>query len=73
VARIHALAIPRTLQVEMTIRPVTRDGGLAGSGLILVNPPWMLDREIELLLPELRGRLAQSAEARSRTHWLRAE
>jgi 23S rRNA (adenine2030-N6)-methyltransferase len=72
-AQIHSLAIPRTLQVEMTIRAVMRDGGLAGSGLILVNPPWMLDRELELLLPELRGRLAQSPEARSRVHWLRAE
>jgi 23S rRNA (adenine2030-N6)-methyltransferase len=73
VARIDALGIPRTLQVEMTTRAITRDGGLAGSGLILVNPPWMLDREVEQLLPELRGRLAQSAEARSRVQWLRAE
>jgi 23S rRNA (adenine2030-N6)-methyltransferase len=73
VARFQALGIPRTLQVEMTVRAVMRDGGLAGSGLILVNPPWMLDQEIERLLPELRGRLEQSAEARSRVHWLRAE
>jgi 23S rRNA (adenine2030-N6)-methyltransferase len=72
-SQIHALAITRVLQVEMTTRAITRDGGLAGSGLILVNPPWLLDREIELLLPELRGRLAQSAEARSRIQWLRAE
>ena len=37
------------------------DGGLAGSGVIIVNPPWRLDEELAVILPELAGRLSQGA------------
>jgi len=71
VDRIAAMTIPKTLLLELTVRAVVRDGGLAGSGMILINPPWTLDEELRIVLPALRGRLAQTPEARSRVEWLR--
>jgi len=73
VDRIGDMTIPKTLLLELTVRSVVRDGGLAGSGMVLINPPWMLDQELRTILPELRGRLAQTPEARSRVEWLRQD
>jgi 23S rRNA (adenine2030-N6)-methyltransferase len=39
-------------------RPVA-GRGLAGSGLVLVNPPWRLAESLRDLLPELVERLRQ--------------
>lgn len=64
---------PNTLVAELTVRAVVHEGGLAGSGLVIVNAPWMLDQELAILLPALRDRLAQTPEARIRTEWLRRD
>ena len=47
------------LAVEMTVRTVRPDGGLAGSGMIIVNPPWTLKDELEVVAPDLAERLSQ--------------
>ena len=52
-----AAQLPRPgLRIELTAgKP---DGtGLAGSGLLVVNPPWTLEAEASLLLPALAARL----------------
>jgi 23S rRNA (adenine2030-N6)-methyltransferase len=66
------LALPRTLLVEMLVRPVTINGGLAGSGLLIVNPPWPLAEELPVLLPALAQRLKQG-EPQWRVEWLTGE
>jgi 23S rRNA (adenine2030-N6)-methyltransferase len=49
--------LPNLLSVELLIRPA--DGiDLAGSGLILVEPPYGLDARLAALLPDLTGALA---------------
>jgi 23S rRNA (adenine2030-N6)-methyltransferase len=70
---VRTMQPPKTLNIDLTVRAVVRDGGLAGSGLIIANTPWTLDEEIAILLPALRDRLAQSPEARSRMEWLRRD
>jgi len=45
---------------ELLVRPARPDGGLAGSGVIVVNPPWRLEEELGVLLPELAARLSQA-------------
>ncbi len=49
----------KTLTAELLVRAARPDGGLAGSGVIIVNPPWRLDEELALILPEMADRLAQ--------------
>lgn len=52
-----SLGAPGTLMAELRIREVFKQGGLAGSGVIIVNAPWKLDEELALILPALAGRL----------------
>jgi 23S rRNA (adenine2030-N6)-methyltransferase len=51
------LGIPGTLRAELRVREAFKEGGLAGSGVIVVNAPWKLDEELALLLPALADRL----------------
>lgn len=66
----QALAIPKMLRIELLVRQAVPDGGLAGSGLILVNPPWPLADELAVLGPALRERLKQSEGAAWSLDWL---
>jgi len=66
------LGLARMLVVEMLVRPVTINGGLAGSGLIIVNPPWPLAEELPVLLPALAERL-NASEPAWRVEWLTGE
>ncbi|GJL92185.1 23S rRNA (adenine(2030)-N(6))-methyltransferase RlmJ [Hyphococcus sp.] len=52
----------KMLTAELLVRSARPDGGLAGSGVIVVNPPWKLDDELALLLPALAERLSQGAQ-----------
>src|SRR5581483_4497828 len=59
--RLRQLALPNLLRCEIMLAPARPDlgpgrPGLAGSGLILVNPPFKLDTELQARLPEL-GRI----------------
>ncbi len=55
--------IPKMLRIEIAVRTEVEGGPLAGSGLIVVNPPWMLQEEMRRLLPVLCGVLKQDRNA----------
>lgn len=63
--------IRRMLAVDLTLHDETSHLRLNGSGMILVNPPWQLDRDLERLLPLLHGALADGGGAR--VEWLVGE
>ena len=71
VRRIGRSGIGKILRAELMIDE--RADRLAGAGLILVNPPWMLERELRLLLPALASVLAPNGTGRSRLDWLARE
>ena len=58
-----ALGVPKMMIAELTVRTVRAEGGLAGSGLIIINPPWPVGDELRLIGPALRDRLAQDEGA----------
>jgi 23S rRNA (adenine2030-N6)-methyltransferase len=64
-------AIPRMLRAELTMALVPAAERLAGTGLIVVNPPWRLETELTTLLPALAAVLAQNG--RARLDWLTGE
>ncbi len=66
----QALAIPKMVKAELLVREAIVDGGLAGSGLILVNPPWPLADELNMLGPALCDRMRQNVGARWSLDWL---
>jgi 23S rRNA (adenine2030-N6)-methyltransferase len=65
---LRRLAVPKILRCEMILGPPRADAGLTGSGLILVNPPFTLDRELRVVLPAL-ARIF-SPDAVHRMDWL---
>ena len=56
--RLRRLDIPKILRCELSIAPPRADGALAGSGLVIVNPPYPLERELRIILPALTRLLA---------------
>ncbi|MGE0239365.1 MAG: 23S rRNA (adenine(2030)-N(6))-methyltransferase RlmJ [Parvibaculaceae bacterium] len=72
VAEAKALGLAKTMRAELLVRKASPEGGLAGSGLILVNPPWPLADELALFGPALSERLRQTDDARWTLDWLTA-
>lgn len=69
--RLQRLAIPRMLRCELSLGPPRADAGLVGSGLIVVNPPFTLEADLQRLMPGLGGML--SPQASWRLDWLAQE
>ena len=69
--RLRRLSVPKILRCELSIAPPRADGALAGSGLIIVNPPFPLERELRVILPVLRRLLAPMGAYR--LDWLSGE
>ena len=65
-----ALRAPGTLMAQLRVREMFRQGGLAGSGVIVVNAPWKLDEELALLLPALAMRLGLAHWGLGSVEWL---
>lgn len=76
-ARFHATlrqsAIRRVLSVELSVRPSDSPLGLNGSAMIVVNPPWQLDTEIQPAMIELQNALAIDGAGGTRVQWLVGE
>ena len=53
--RLRRLALPKILRCEITLGAPRADAGLIGSGLIVVNPPYVLPDELRVILPALGG------------------
>jgi 23S rRNA (adenine2030-N6)-methyltransferase len=69
-AAFKELGIPATLKIELRVREAFEGGGLAGSGLIVVNPPWNLEGEMKVLGPALAARLGIGTWGRMDVEWL---
>jgi 23S rRNA (adenine2030-N6)-methyltransferase len=67
------LEIPKMLCAELTVMSDRETAGLNGSGLIIVNPPYTLKDELQVLLPALKEKLAVDRYASARVFWLRGE
>ena len=71
VRRLRRSGIPKILRCELSIGSGRTEGGLTGSGLIIVNPPFPLERELRAILPTLVRWLTPAATYR--LDWLSGE
>ena len=61
--RLTALA-GKSLRVELRVRSsLPGERGMSGSGLVVLNPPWMLKESCDEVMPWLSGALAEDAGA----------
>ena len=65
--------IPKILDVAFEVRRASRDERFDGTGLIVVNPPFVFEGEMRVLLPELKKALGEDDGARWSLEWLATE
>ncbi|MDB5644182.1 MAG: rRNA ((2030)-N(6))-methyltransferase RlmJ [Hyphomicrobiales bacterium] len=63
ITRLKEREIPRMLRLELTVELIRTDGPLAATGLILVNPPFVLEAEARTLLPVFAKLMARGPGA----------
>ncbi|MEI8296535.1 MAG: 23S rRNA (adenine(2030)-N(6))-methyltransferase RlmJ [Pseudomonadota bacterium] len=68
-ARMAATHIRRQLAVELTVERDDLPGGLNGTGLLIINPPFQLDQQLAATLPWLQRLLAREGRGRWRVSW----
>ena len=69
---LRATAIPKMLDIVLEIRQPSPEPRFDGSGMVVVNPPYVLEEEMKVLLPALRAVLAEDPSAYAGTRWLTA-
>jgi 23S rRNA (adenine2030-N6)-methyltransferase len=62
--------LAKILRGELTVAPLSDPDRLNGCGMILVNPPWTLEKELSVLLPALAAILARDGKGGYRLDWL---
>ncbi|MEW9807551.1 23S rRNA (adenine(2030)-N(6))-methyltransferase RlmJ [Mesorhizobium sp. ZMM04-5] len=68
-----ACGVPKILDVAFEVRRPSREARFDGTGLVVVNPPFVFEKEMRVLLPELVGALAEDDGARWSLEWLAGE
>ncbi|MBD8684020.1 23S rRNA (adenine(2030)-N(6))-methyltransferase RlmJ [Pseudomonas sp. CFBP 13719] len=63
---------PKLLRVELLVHPLDTPQSLNGSGLVIANPPWGLEEELNALMPWLANLLGQR-QGGWKMDWLIAE
>ena len=61
--RIVAAGIARVLCLELSVADPFAEGPLSGTGLLVINPPYVLEEEARVLLPWLMGKLSRDTGA----------
>lgn len=69
---LRATGITRMLRAELLIDTPTTPPKLYGSGMIVVNPPFVLEAELKLILPAL-ARALGDGRGNHRIEWIRGE
>jgi 23S rRNA (adenine2030-N6)-methyltransferase len=64
VTRVERSNISKGLRVELDLADDA--ARLSGAGLLIINPPWRLEQELQVVLPELARALEQAAPPRLR-------
>jgi 23S rRNA (adenine2030-N6)-methyltransferase len=69
--RLRRLGVAKVMRCELSVGEPRADTGLVGSGLILANPPYSLEGELQIVLPALARRLGPASSFR--LDWLARE
>lgn len=64
--------IRNILQIELGVAPDSLERGMTGSGMIVINPPWALEQQMQQILPWLQSVIAPKT-GHHMVRWLVAE
>jgi 23S rRNA (adenine2030-N6)-methyltransferase len=71
--RLVRLGLRKVLRAEILVEPLGDPSRLNGAGMILVNPPWTLEKELSALLPALIQVFGGAGKPGFRLDWLTAQ
>ncbi|PAR30457.1 23S rRNA (adenine(2030)-N(6))-methyltransferase RlmJ [Vibrio metoecus] len=66
---LQGLGIRKILQIELGVSPDTNERGMTASGMIVVNPPWTLESQMQTILPFLKQAIAP-ATGHHKVEWV---
>jgi 23S rRNA (adenine2030-N6)-methyltransferase len=64
------LNLPNMLHAQLRVKAAFERGGLTGSGMVIVNPPYILESELQILMPALAQRLGLGTWGHGLLEWL---
>ncbi|MEO3387679.1 23S rRNA (adenine(2030)-N(6))-methyltransferase RlmJ [Mesorhizobium sp. CAU 1741] len=70
--RLRAAGIAKVMDISFMVRAPSPEPRLDGTGMIVVNPPYVLAEELAIMLPELHRILAEANTPRPAVTWLSA-
>ena len=70
---LEATGIRKILQIELAVRPDSDQRGMTASGMIVVNPPWMLEQQMKSILPYLTTALVLQGTGSWSVNWITPE
>jgi 23S rRNA (adenine2030-N6)-methyltransferase len=62
--------IRRVLDVTLSVLPADAQVGMSGAGLVIINPPWLLDERLNELLPQMHRLLSPEGLGGTSLEWL---
>jgi len=62
--------IRRVLDVTLSVLPTDAQVGMSGAGLVIINPPWLLDERLQELLPQLHRLLSPDGLGGTSVEWM---
>jgi 23S rRNA (adenine2030-N6)-methyltransferase len=68
--KISSTGIPKVLRAELTVAVERSPARLAGTGLLVINPPWTLEADLAVLLPALAQVLGRDHPGTFQLDWL---
>lgn len=68
--QLQETGIRHILQIELAVRPDSDQRGMTASGMLVINPPWKLEQQMQALLPWLHQTLVPSECGHTFTRWL---
>ncbi len=66
---LEGLGINKILQIELGVSPDTNERGMTASGMIVINPPWKLESQMQEILPFLKQAIAP-ATGHYKVEWI---
>ncbi len=60
----------RVLDIQLKLHPQQEEMGMYGSGMLIINPPWQFEQQVQAMLPELMKGLQDWSGASYEVRWL---
>ena len=67
---LEATGIRKILQIELAVLPDSDRRGMTASGMIVINPPWKLEQQMNNVLPWLHRKLVPAGTGHATVSWI---